>query len=72
MVNGLLYIVKFYVDKCGTIKEIVLRDNSSSAQSDMPNKILEFISLKSLTLYRFHTLHNFYSKSRNCKVHTNG
>lgn len=59
---GLSYIVKIYVDKCGTIKEIVLRDNSS--QCDMPNKILEFISLKTLTLYRFHTLHNFYSNAR--------
>ncbi|KAL5067586.1 hypothetical protein RYX36_018473 [Vicia faba] len=57
MVKGLSRLSKIEVCQCNSMKDIVLEDNSSSAN----NEKIEFLQLRSLTLEHLETLDNFFS-----------
>ncbi|KAL5066894.1 hypothetical protein RYX36_017781 [Vicia faba] len=57
MVKRLSHLSKIEVCQCNSMKDIVLEDNSSSAN----NEKIEFLQLRSLTLEHLETLDNFFS-----------
>ncbi|CAI8601837.1 unnamed protein product [Vicia faba] len=60
MVKRLSHLSKIEVCQCNSMKDIVLEDNSSSAN----NEKIEFLQLRSLTLEHLETLDNFFSHSK--------
>ncbi|XP_039690151.1 uncharacterized protein [Medicago truncatula] len=61
MVKGLSHLCKIEVCECNSMKEIVFRDNNSSANNDITDEKIEFLQLRSLTLEHLETLDNFTS-----------
>ncbi|KEH17598.1 NBS-LRR type disease resistance protein [Medicago truncatula] len=61
MVKGLSHLCKIEVCECNSMKEIVFRDNNSSANNDITDEKIEFLQLRSLTLEHLETLDNFFS-----------
>ncbi|KEH41496.1 disease resistance protein (CC-NBS-LRR class) family protein [Medicago truncatula] len=61
MVKGLSHLCKIEVCECNSMKEIVFRDNNSSANNDITDEKIEFLQLRSLTLEHLKTLDNFAS-----------
>ncbi|XP_039686071.1 uncharacterized protein [Medicago truncatula] len=59
MVKGLSHLCKIEVCECNSMKEIVFRDNNSSA--NISDEKIEFLQLRSLTLEHLETLDNFAS-----------
>ncbi|XP_039685413.1 uncharacterized protein [Medicago truncatula] len=61
MVKGLSHLCKIEVCECNSLKEIVFRENNSSANNDITDEKIEFLQLRSLTLEHLETLDNFAS-----------
>ncbi|KEH16910.1 NBS-LRR type disease resistance protein [Medicago truncatula] len=61
MVKRLSHLCKIEVCECNSTKEIVFRDNNSSANNDITDEKIEFLQLRSLTLEHLETLDNFAS-----------
>jgi len=61
MVKELSHISKIEVCQCNSMKEIVFKDNNSSANYDITYDKIEFLLLRSLTLEHLQTLDNFSS-----------
>jgi len=61
MVKELSHISKIEVSECNSMKEMVFRDNKSSANNDITDEKIEFLLLRSLTLEHLETLDNFAS-----------
>ncbi|XP_039691005.1 disease resistance protein At4g27190 [Medicago truncatula] len=61
MVKGLSHLCKIEVCECNSMKDIVFRDNNSSANNDITDEKIEFLQLRSLTLEHLETLDNFAS-----------
>ncbi|RHN78269.1 putative leucine-rich repeat domain, L domain-containing protein [Medicago truncatula] len=61
MVKGLSHLCTIEVCDCNSMKEIVFRDNNSSANNDITDEKIEFLQLRSLTLEHLETLDNFFS-----------
>ncbi|KEH40899.1 NBS-LRR type disease resistance protein [Medicago truncatula] len=59
MVKGLSHLCKIEVCECNSMKDIVFRDNNSSA--NISDEKIEFLQLRSLTLEHLETLDNFAS-----------
>ncbi|XP_039686322.1 uncharacterized protein [Medicago truncatula] len=61
MVKGLSHLCNIEVCEFNSMKEIVFRDNNSSANNDIAGEKIEFLQLRSLTLEQLETLDNFAS-----------
>ncbi|GAU43412.1 hypothetical protein TSUD_398890 [Trifolium subterraneum] len=63
MVKGLPQLSEIEVCHCNNMKEIVLKDNNSSANNDIANEKIDFLLLRSLTLEHLETIDDFFSST---------
>ncbi|GAU50172.1 hypothetical protein TSUD_408700 [Trifolium subterraneum] len=63
MVKGLSQLSEIEVCHCNYMKEIVLKDNNSSAYNDTADEKIDFLLLRSLTLEHLETIDDFFSST---------